>query len=107
MALSKREDLRLKVGNLMLAVVFSIVPTAMTIAFLSVHGLVLCRDLSQRLDENQRSPVKQLCQKSNFDSNLNYVIWIWLFTMLPTWRWFYVGHYKRLSNTKLNKDQYS
>ena len=102
MVLSRRQDLRLKLGNLSLAIVFSTVPTAMTIAFLTVHGFVLCRHLSDRLDLTHRPLVKELCYKSNFDSNSNYVLWIWLFTMLPTWRWFYVGHYRRVAHKNQN-----
>ena len=29
---------------------------------------------------------------------IDYVIWIWLIITIPTWRWFYLGHIKRINN---------
>ena len=96
MAITKERDLRLKVGNLFLALLFAIVPTSMTIGFLGVHGYILCRNLDSRLEKSIKSTVTELCDKSNIESNYDYIIWTWLFTTLPTWRWFYISHYRRI-----------
>ncbi len=99
MGITKSQDLKLKIGNFTLAAIFALVPTAMTIAFLTVHGMILCRTLEDNVEKlelnlNNRE-IKDMCKKSNFDTNYYYVIWVWLFTMIPTWRWFYIGHYRR------------
>ena len=96
MPITKERDLRLKVGNLFLALLFAIVPTSMTIGFLGVHGYILCRNLDSRLEKSIKSTVTELCDKSNIGSNYDYIIWTWLFTTLPTWRWFYISHYRRI-----------
>ena len=96
MPITKERDLRLKVGNLFLALLFAIVPTSMTIGFLGVHGYILCRDLDSRLEKSIKSTVTELCDQSNIESNYDYIIWTWLFTTLPTWRWFYISHYRRI-----------
>ena len=101
MSVSKDRNLKLKLGNLFLASLFSIVPTAMTIAFLGVHGFLLCKDLESRLESTQKIGVIDLCNKSNIESNTDYILWVWLFTMVPTWRWFYIGHYRRVKNNNL------
>ena len=100
MPITKERDLRLKVGNLFLALLFAIVPTSMTIGFLGVHGYILCRNLDSRLEKSIKSTVTELCDQSNIESNYDYIIWTWLFTTLPTWRWFYIGHYRRVSSAK-------
>ena len=96
MTISKDKDLRLKVGNLVLALLFAIVPTTMTIGFLGVHGYILCQNLDERIEISIKTNVKELCNQSNIDANYDYIIWTWLFTTIPTWRWFYISHYKRL-----------
>ena len=102
MTISKDKDLRLKVGNLFLALLFAIVPTTMTIGFLGVHGFILCRNLDARIEKSLQSTVKELCNQSNVDANYDYIIWTWLFTTIPTWRWFYISHYKRLKRKSDN-----
>ena len=96
MSIPKDLNLRLKLGNLVLAALFSIVPTSMTIGFLGVHGYLLCRNLESRLEQSQKLGVTELCNTSNLDANYEYIVWVWLFTMIPTWRWFYIGHYRRV-----------
>ncbi len=98
MTIPKRQDQRLKLGNFFLASIFSLVPTAMTIGFLGVHGYILCRTLDQRIEQSKDLGIKELCNRSNIDTNYDYIFWIWLFTMIPTWRWFYIGHYKKVSS---------
>ena len=100
MAISKDLDLKLKLGNLVLAALFSIVPTAMTIGFLGVHGYILCRTLETRLEKSEELGILELCDHSNFEANYDYLIWIWLFITVPTWRWFYIGHYRRVSKSR-------
>ncbi len=97
MGISKDQDFKLKLGNLFLALLFATVPTAMTIGFLGTHGYILCRDLDKRLEKVEKIPVSELCDRSNLDANYSYIVWIWLFTTIPTWRWFYIGHYRRVT----------
>ena len=96
MAVSHSQELKLRLGNFFLAAMFSIVPTAMTIGFLGTHGYLLCRRLDQRIELNQPAQLKEICIKSNLDANYSYIIWIWMFITIPTWRWFYIWHYKRV-----------
>ena len=100
MGISKNLDFRLKLGNLFLALLFSIVPTSMTIGFLATHGYLLCRDLDLRLEKIEETSISELCDRSNLDVNFNYILWVWLFITIPTWRWFYIGHYRRVSKNK-------
>ena len=104
MSISKSENLKLRLGNLFLAVIFSVVPTAMTIGFLGVHGYLLCRNLEQRFEVSQKVQVNELCLESNQEAYYSYIIWIWMFITIPTWRWFYIWHYKRvIENTNTNR----
>ena len=96
MTISKDKDLKLKLGNLFLAILFAIVPTSMTIGFLGVHGYILCRNLDTRIEDSTKLRVGELCDQSNIDANYDYIIWTWLFTTIPTWRWFYISHYRRI-----------
>ena len=97
MTISNRDDLKLKLGNLVLAAFLSIVPTTMTIGLLGAHGMIVCRDLSNRIENVQ---TLESCDQSNRDLLTKYTIWIWLIITFPTWRWFYIGHYRRIQNKK-------
>ena len=101
MSVSNGLNLRLKLGNLGLAALFALVPTAMTIAFLCVHGYIVCRTLETRLEQSYKLGVTELCNRSNIETNYDYIIWVWLFTMIPTWRWFYISHYNRVIRNKM------
>ena len=97
MDIAKPLDLRLKLGNLCLAAILSLVPTTMTIGFLGIHGMLLCRDLEKSFADVKTLESFQLnCKTSNYKTSLSYLIWVWLFVMIPTWRWFYIGHYRRV-----------
>ena len=102
MSISRDKDLRLKLGNLFLAIVFSVVPTSMTIGFLGVHGYILCRSLENSIEDSKKLGVLELCDQSNIEANYSYIIWIWLFTTIPTWRWFYISHYRRVKRISDN-----
>ncbi len=101
MAISKRENFKLKLGNLFLASILSIVPTSMTIGFLGVHGLIVCKGLEERMEVISENDALEACKKSNIDYAYKYIFWIWLFITIPTWRWFYIGHYRRIKDRKL------
>ena len=96
MSITKRENLRLKLGNLVLAILLSTVPTAMTIGFLNVHGLIVCNGIKTRVDQEDKTLINGICVNSNNQATISYIIWIWLFITIPTWRWFYVGHVRRV-----------
>ena len=100
---SKREDFVLKCGNLVLALLLSTVPVGITIAILGAHGTLLCRRLEQRIDQTliKKYDLRERCQSANIDELYKYVLWIWIFITIPTWRWFYVGHVRRVKSGKL------
>ena len=102
MSIPKDLDFKLKLGNLFLALIFAVVPTAMTIGFLGVHGYILCRSLEERIAESDKLGLKEICVSSNIEANYDYIIWVWLFTTIPTWRWFYIGHYRRIQKKSSN-----
>lgn len=98
MATVKFDDLGLKLGNLVLAITLSTVPTVMTITFLGSHGFLLCRSLTSQV-EKQISPVtKTTCFENNKTLIYRYTLFIWLFISIPTWRWFYINHARRIRN---------
>ena len=100
MRITKRDNLRLKLGNLFLAFLLSSVPTGMTIGFLNVHGLIVCNSIKTRIDPENSTSINSLCINSNNQATIAYIIWIWLFITIPTWRWFYVGHLRRVERDK-------
>ncbi len=97
MNLTSDQDRNLKVGNFFLAALFSVVPATMTIAFLWVHGLILCKSIRSEPTSYQSSPAEVICIEENTNLSLQYAVWIWLIILIPTWRWFYIGHYRKKS----------
>jgi len=83
----KRKDLHLRLGNLILAIFLSTVPTAITYGTLSVHGLNICRNLSSRVGDSTK--IKETCYETSWDTTRSYIVLIGFFITLPTWMWFY------------------
>ncbi len=100
MKISKKEDVRLKLGNLALALLLSTVPTAITICGFYIHGANVCSALDKPLQETASLEIRQACNNSSKEFILSYIIWIWLFISLPTWRWFYLGHIRRIEKDR-------
>ena len=96
---SKQEDLKLKLGNLILAIWLATVPTAITYGALSLHGINICNSLTSKLDIESKSQVKELCNQSSWDTTKSYIILIGFFITLPTWLWFYLSVRKKKANT--------
>ncbi len=102
MVLTERQDLSLKIGNLFLAIALSIVPTTITLAILGGHGYLLCERLNQKVEQTTNTGSIQLsesCMESNLEELIRYVVWIWIFISIPTWRWFYIGHVRRVKSS--------
>ena len=93
MDLQKRKDLNLRLGNLILAIFLSTVPTAITYGTLSIHGLNICSNLSSKLVES--SSIKKSCDAAAWDTTKSYIILIGFFITLPTWMWFYLSAKKK------------
>tara|TARA_Y100001968_G_scaffold305337_1_gene321102 strand:- start:840 stop:1142 length:303 start_codon:yes stop_codon:yes gene_type:complete len=93
MALQKRKDLSLRLGNLILAILLSTVPTAITYGTLSIHGLNICRTLSNKVLESDE--IKDQCDTAAWDTTKSYIILIGFFITLPTWMWFYLSMKKK------------
>ncbi len=89
----KRKDLNLRIGNLILAIFLSTVPTAITYGTLSIHGLNICRNLSTKVEK--ASNIKEICDESAWNTTKSYIILIGFFITLPTWMWFYLSMKKK------------
>ena len=98
MDLQKTKDLKLRLGNLLLAIFLSTVPTAITYGTLSIHGLNICRNLSNKLIES--STIKKTCDDAAWDTTRSYIFLIGFFITLPTWMWFYLSVKKKEIKTK-------
>ena len=100
MEITKRLDFRLKLGNFALALILCTVPTAITLATFTLFGIRICNELVERKYVSIDYPVKEVCIQTSIDTSTDYMILIWLFITLPTWRWFYLGHINRLKRIK-------
>mgnify|MGYP001494048801 CR=1 FL=1 len=91
-----RKDLKLRLGNLILAIFLATVPTAITYGTLSIHGLNICRNLSSKL--SPKTEIKEKCDASSWETTKSYIILIGFFITLPTWMWFYLSMKKKEIN---------
>ncbi len=89
----KREDLNLRLGNLILAIFLATVPTAITYGTLSIHGLNICRNLGSTVIDSKG--IKEKCDQAAWDTTKSYIILIGFFITLPTWMWFYLSTKKK------------
>jgi len=89
----KREDLNLRLGNLILAIFLATVPTAITYGTLSIHGLNICRNLGSTVIDSKG--IKEKCDQAAWDTTKSYIILIGFFITLPTWMWFYLSVKKK------------
>ena len=89
----KRKDLNLRLGNLILAISLATVPTAITYGTLSIHGLNICRNLSNNVSHSEM--VQEKCNEAAWDTTKSYIILIGFFITLPTWMWFYLSMKKK------------
>ena len=87
----KRKDLNLRLGNLILAIFLATVPTAITYGTLSIHGLNICRNLTNKIEKSKELQIKQICDQSAWDTTKSYIFLIGFFITLPTWMWFYLS----------------
>ncbi len=94
----KRKDLNLRLGNLILAISLATVPTAITYGTLSIHGLNICRNLSNQV--NQSIKIQEKCDEAAWNTTKSYIILIGFFITLPTWMWFYLSMKKKENNKK-------
>ena len=94
----KRKDLNLRLGNLILAIFLATVPTAITYGTLSIHGLNICRNLSNTVSPSNK--IKERCDEAAWNTTKSYIILIGFFITLPTWMWFYLSTKKKESNKK-------
>ncbi len=92
----KRKDLNLRLANLILAVSLATVPTAITYGTLSIHGLNICRNLSNKVIPSNN--IKEKCDEAAWDTTKSYIILIGFFITLPTWMWFYLSMKKKEIN---------
>ena len=77
----------LKFGNLILAGILSLVPTAITISTFYLYGLNICSSLEDKYKDkypNFQSNIS-ICESTVKDLNYRYLVFIWLIITLPTW----------------------
>ena len=91
MSFSRNEDLKLRIGNLILAIWLATVPTAITYGTLSLHGLNICRSVSQNTEIRNPTKIKEICDESAWSTTRNYIFLIGFFITLPTWLWIYLS----------------
>ena len=94
----KRKDLILRIGNLILAIFLATVPTAITYGTLSIHGLNICRSLSNKVSASKE--IKEVCDEAAWDTTKSYIFLIGFFITLPTWMWFYLSMKHKEITTK-------
>ena len=92
------DDLKLKLGNLAIAIVLSTVPTSITIGAFSLHGINVCNSLSNVPQVSEVKELNLVCEKAALETSYSYIIWIGLFITLPTWAWFYISMRKSKVN---------
>ena len=97
-----RKDLNMRVGNLILAIFLATVPTAITYGTLSIHGLNICRSFSSKVEDNNKTELKLICDESAWDTTKSYIFLIGFFITLPTWLWLYLSMRKKVSEKNLN-----
>ena len=95
MKYSKNIDMKLKLGNLMLAILLCTVPTAITYGALSFHGLNICSSLTKKIGGDDAEAVREICNASSWDTTKSYIFLIGFFITLPTWLWFYLSVRKK------------
>ena len=74
MSISNNLDIRLKIGNLLLAILLSTVPTAMTIGFLRINGLLICNNLRSSIIVDNKTKIIEKCYNSNKQISYEYLI---------------------------------
>ncbi len=97
---SRKENLKLKLGNLILAIWLSTVPTAITYGSLSLHGLNICRKLNTSALVREKQEIKELCDESAWQTTREYIFLIGFFITLPTWLWIYLSVRKKRKKIK-------
>ncbi len=93
----KRKDLKMMLGNLILAIFLATVPTAITYGTLSMHGLNICRNFSSKVENKNKTELKLKCDQSAWNTTKSYIILIGFFITLPTWLWIYLSMRKKLA----------
>ena len=89
METAQKEDLKLRLGNLVLAIWLSTVPTAITYGVFGLHGLNICRSLNSNIEIVENNKIKKICEKTAWETTSSYIFLIGFFITLPTWYWFY------------------
>tara|TARA_Y100001968_G_scaffold151750_1_gene138864 strand:+ start:760 stop:1050 length:291 start_codon:yes stop_codon:yes gene_type:complete len=91
----KNVRLRQKTGHLVLAIWLATVPTLITYGVLSLHGLNICRNLSNKQENEITLTLKNQCDKEAWETTKGYIFLIGFFITLPTWMWFYLSFKKK------------
>ena len=96
---SKKRFLKMKVGNLVLAIWLATVPTLITYGVLSLHGLNICRNLDSKITVSNQAEIKSKCNESSWETTKNYIFLIGFFITLPTWLWIYMSMRRKANDT--------
>ena len=94
---NNKKDLNLQLGNLILAIALSTVPTAITYGVLGLHGINVCNSLQSKIEEKSKDDLIPLCKDASWETTKQYILLIGFFITLPTWMWFYISVKKKQS----------
>ena len=97
---TKKQLLKLKIGNLILAICLATVPTLITYGVLSIHGLNICKNLNATLTIGNQLEIQEKCNESAWITTKSYIFLIGFFITLPTWMWIYLSMRKKVFNKK-------
>ncbi len=92
-----KKNLKLKLGNLALAIWLATVPTVITYGVFGLYGIAVCNELSQRPNITLQKNIDKACNEAVWDTASNYIFLIGFFITLPTWYWFYMSMKKKRS----------
>tara|TARA_B100001250_G_C19385039_1_gene607928 strand:- start:30 stop:335 length:306 start_codon:yes stop_codon:yes gene_type:complete len=95
----KKEKTKFLIANLTIAILFSTVPTMITYGVLTLHGLNICRDITNQASKIESTDIKSLCRSSAINTTKSYIFLIGFFITLPTWLWIYLSMNKKRNKT--------
>tara|TARA_B100000700_G_scaffold314442_1_gene401029 strand:+ start:648 stop:950 length:303 start_codon:yes stop_codon:yes gene_type:complete len=94
-----KSDLKLKLGNLLIAVSLATVPTAITYGTLGIHGLSVCNTARNKIETGNQQNYKRICDEAVWETTTRYIFLIGFFITLPTWYWFYLCMKRKNNNS--------
>ena len=95
MSISRKDDLKMKIGNLITAIWLATVPTVITYGVFGLYGLNICNTYAEKIDRRIQPEENRLCNDAVWETTTRYIFLIGLFITMPTWYWFYISMKKQ------------